>query len=219
MRLNVIASRSHLFVEHDLFGKPVSTFPDHALASCLGMIFSQNRPRFALTRRSGSGSCFGCFDGVKRLDRGSSQKTRQRMKPMLRDDINNAVKDAMRAKDERKLSTLRMVNSTIKNADIEARGQGKPTLSDADLLGVFQKMIKQRQESVELYDKGGRAELAAQERDEIAIISAYLPKQMSEDDVKAAIAAVITATGAAGMKDMGKVIAELKAKYAGQMHC
>ncbi len=80
---------------------------------------------------------------------------------MLRDDINNAVKDAMRAKDERKLSTLRMVNSTIKNADIAARGEGKPPLSDADLLGVLQKMIKQRQESVELYDKGGRAELAA----------------------------------------------------------
>ena len=93
---------------------------------------------------------------------------------MLRDDINNAVKDAMRAKDERKLSTLRMVNSTIKNADIAARGEGKPPLSDADLLGVFQKMIKQRQESVELYDKGGRAELANQEREEIAIISAYL---------------------------------------------
>jgi uncharacterized protein YqeY len=135
---------------------------------------------------------------------------------MLRDDINNAVKDAMRAKDERKLSTLRMVNSTIKNADIEARGQGKPPLSDGDLLGVFQKMIK-RQESVELYDKGGRAELANQEREEIAIISAYLPKQMSEDDVKAAIAAVIAETNAAGMKDMGKVIAALKAKYAGQM--
>ncbi len=77
---------------------------------------------------------------------------------MLRDDINNAVKEAMKAKDERKLSTLRMVNSTIKNADIDARGQGKPPLSDADLLGVFQKMIKQRQESVELYEKGGRAE-------------------------------------------------------------
>ena len=113
---------------------------------------------------------------------------------MLRDDINNAVKEAMKAKDERKLSTLRMVNSTIKNADIDARGEGKPPLSDADLLGVFQKMIKQRQESVELYDKGGRAELAAQEREEIAIISAYLPKQMSEADVKAAIAAVISAT-------------------------
>ena len=104
---------------------------------------------------------------------------------MLRDDINNAVKEAMKAKEERKLSTLRMVNSTIKNADIDARGQGKPPLSDADLLGVLQKMIKQRQELVELYDKGGRAELAAQEREEIAMISAYLPKQMSDDEVKA----------------------------------
>src|SRR5438045_7854250 len=105
---------------------------------------------------------------------------------MLRDAINNAVKDAMKAKAERKLSTLRMVNSTIKNADIDARGQGKPPLSDGDLLGVLQKMIKQRQESVELYEKGGRAELASQERDEIAVISAYLPKQMSEADVNAA---------------------------------
>lgn len=136
---------------------------------------------------------------------------------MLRDDINNAVKDAMKAKDERKLSTLRMVNSTLKNADIEARGQGKPPLSDEDILGVLQKMIKQRQESVELYEKGGRAELAEQERGEIAVISAYLPKQMSEDEVKAAIAAVISETGAAGMKDMGKVIGALKGKYAGQM--
>ncbi|MBS0528060.1 MAG: GatB/YqeY domain-containing protein [Proteobacteria bacterium] len=136
---------------------------------------------------------------------------------MLRDDLNNAVKDAMRAKDERKLSTLRMVNATIKNADIDARGQGKPPLSDGDLLGVFQKMIKQRQESVELYEKGGREELAAQERAEILVISAYLPKQMSDDDVKAAIAATIKDTGAAGIKDMGKVIGALKAKYAGQM--
>lgn len=125
---------------------------------------------------------------------------------MLRDDINNAVKEAMKAKDERKLSTLRMVNSTIKNADIEARGQGKPPLSDGDLLSLLQKMIKQRQESVELYDKGGRAELADQERAEIAVIQAYLPQQMSDDEVKAAIAATISETGAAGIKDMGKVI-------------
>ena len=136
---------------------------------------------------------------------------------MLRDDINNAVKEAMKAKDERKLSTLRMVNSTIKNADIEARGQGKPPLADGDLLGVLQKMIKQRQELVELYEKGNREELAAQERAEIAVISAYLPKQMSDDDVKAAVAAVISETGASGIKDMGKVIGALKAKYAGQM--
>ena len=136
---------------------------------------------------------------------------------MLRDAINNAVKEAMKAREERKLSTLRMMNSTIKNADIDARGQGKPALSDDDLLGVFQKMIKQRQESVELYEKGGRAELAAQEREEIAVISAYLPKQLSEDDMKAAIAAAIQETGAAGMKDMGKVVGLLRAKYAGQM--
>jgi uncharacterized protein len=136
---------------------------------------------------------------------------------MLRDEINNAVKEAMKAKAERKLSTLRMVNSTIKNADIEARGLGKPPLSDDALLGVLQKMIKQRQEAIELYDKGGRAELAAQEREEIAVISVYLPKQMSDDEVKAAIAAAVTETGAAGMKDMGKVIGVLRAKYAGQM--
>ena len=136
---------------------------------------------------------------------------------MLRDDINNAVKDAMKAKEERKLSTLRMVNSTIKNADIAARGDGKPPLSDADLLGVLQKMIKQRQESVELYQKGNRADLVKQEQEEIAIISGYLPKQMSEAEMTAAIEAAIKDTGAAGMKDMGKVIGALRGKYAGQM--
>lgn len=136
---------------------------------------------------------------------------------MLRDDINNALKDAMKARDERRVSTLRLVNSTLKNADIEARGQGKAQLGDDEILSVLQKMIKQRQEAVELYDKGGRSELAAGEREEIAVISAYLPRQMSDDDVKAAIGAAIAETGAAGMKDMGKVIAALKAKYTGQM--
>jgi uncharacterized protein YqeY len=135
---------------------------------------------------------------------------------MLRDDINNALKEAMKAKDERKVSTLRLMNSTIKNADIEARGAGK-TLGDAELLSVFQKMIKQRQESAELYDKGARPELAKQERDEIAIIQGYLPKQMSDAEMKAAIDAAIKETGAAGVKDMGKVIGTLKGKYAGQM--
>ena len=136
---------------------------------------------------------------------------------MLRDDINNALKGAMKARDERRVSTLRLVNSSLKNADIEARGQGKGPLGDDELLGLLQKTIKQRQESIELYEKGGRAELAQQERDEIAIITAYLPKQMSDDDVKAAIAETIQDTGAAGMKDMGKVIGALKAKYAGKM--
>jgi len=136
---------------------------------------------------------------------------------MLRDAINNALKDAMKAKDERRVSTLRLVNSTLKNADIEARGQGKGPLGDDEILSLLQKMIKQRHESIELYEKGARPELARQEREEIAIIAAYLPQQMSEDDVKAAIAQAIQDTGAAGMKDMGKVIAALKGKYAGRM--
>jgi uncharacterized protein YqeY len=136
---------------------------------------------------------------------------------VLRDDINKALTEAMKAKNERAVSTLRMVNSTLKNADIEARGQGKPPLTDGDLLSVLQKMIKQRQESVELYQKGGRADLVKQEQEEIAIISAYLPQQMSEDEMKTAIDAAVAETGAAGMKDMGKVIGVLRGKYAGQM--
>jgi uncharacterized protein YqeY len=136
---------------------------------------------------------------------------------MLRDDINTALKNAMKAGDARRVSTLRLVNAAFKNADIEARGQGKGPLGEDEILPLLQKMIKQRQEAVELYDKGGRAELAQQERDEIAIIAGYLPKQMSEDEVKAAISAVIAETGAAGMKDMGKVIAALKGKFAGKM--
>jgi uncharacterized protein len=136
---------------------------------------------------------------------------------MLRDAINNALKDAMKAKDERRVSTLRLVNSTLKNADIEARGQGKAPLGDDEVLGVLQKMIKQRHESIELYDKGGRPELAQQEREEAAIIAAYLPQQMSEDDVAVAIAEAIRDTGATGIKDMGKVIAALKGKFAGRM--
>jgi len=136
---------------------------------------------------------------------------------VLRDDINNALKDAMKAKDERRVSCLRLMNSTIKNADIEARGAGKGPLTDADLLSVFQKMIKQRQESKELYEKGGRPELAKQEADEITIIQGYLPRQMSDVEIGAAIDAAIKESGAAGMKDMGKVIGALKAKYAGQM--
>ncbi len=136
---------------------------------------------------------------------------------MLRDDINKALTEAMKAKNERAVSTLRMVNSTLKNADIEARGSGKPALGDAEVIGILQKMVKQRQELVELYQKGNRADLVKQEQEEIAIIQGYLPKQMSDADMAAAIDAAIAETGAAGMKDMGKVIGALRAKYAGQM--
>jgi hypothetical protein len=136
---------------------------------------------------------------------------------MLRDDINTALKDAMKGGDKRRVSTLRLVNAALKNADIEARGQAKAALSDDDLLGLMQKMIKQRQESIELYEKGNRADLAAQEREEIAIIAAYLPQQMSDEEAKAAIAGVVGEIGAQGMKDMGKVMAALKQRYAGKM--
>ncbi|MGE0565037.1 MAG: GatB/YqeY domain-containing protein [Pseudolabrys sp.] len=136
---------------------------------------------------------------------------------MLRDDINKALTEAMKAKEERKVSTLRMVNASLKNADIEARGAGKPPLDDAAVLALLQKMIKQRQESVELYKKGGREDLVKQEEEEIAICSSYLPKQMSEAEMSAAIDAAIKEAGAASMKDMGKVIGLLRGKYAGQM--
>jgi uncharacterized protein len=137
--------------------------------------------------------------------------------PVLRDQINEALKEAMKAKNERAVSTLRMVNSALKNADIEARRAGKPALVDAEVLAILQKMIKQRQESVELYKKGGRDDLVKQEEEEIAIITGYLPKQMSEAAMESAIDAAVAETGASGMKDMGKVIANLRGKYAGQM--
>ena len=135
---------------------------------------------------------------------------------MLRDKINDSVKTAMKAQDKPRLSTLRLVNAGIKNAEIEAERAGK-TLSDDDILGLMQKMIKQRQESVAIYEQGGRKELADQERAEIEVIKGFLPQQMSEAEAKAAIAAVIKDTGAAGIKDMGKVMAALKERHAGKM--
>ncbi len=136
---------------------------------------------------------------------------------MLREKINEGMKEAMKSQEKLRLSTLRLVNAAIKNADIEARTAGKEPLADDAILGLLQKLIKQRQESVELYDKGGRKELADQERGEIEIIKGFLPQQMSEAEAKAAIAAVIKETGAASVKDMGKVMAALKERHAGQM--
>jgi uncharacterized protein len=135
---------------------------------------------------------------------------------MLREKINDAVKEAMKAKDAARLGTLRMVNSAIKNADIEAR-TGKGPLTDDDLLAVMQKMVKQRQESLDIYTKSGRDDMAAQERAEIETIQGFMPQQLSDDELKAAVAAAIAETGAASVKDMGKVIGVLKAKYTGRM--
>jgi uncharacterized protein YqeY len=140
------------------------------------------------------------------------------MRPaVLREKINDDMKAAMKAQDKLRLSTLRLVNAAIKNADIEAETTKKPALGEEDLLGLLQKMIKQRQDSVAAYEKGGRKELADQERGEIEIIKAFLPQQMSEDEAKAAIAAAIGETGATSMKDMGKVMAVLKERHAGKM--
>ena len=136
---------------------------------------------------------------------------------MLRDSINNAMKDAMKARDERRVSTLRMMNAAIKSADIAARGEGKEPLNEADLLSLFQKMIKQRQESADLYDKGARPDLAAAERSEIEIITAYLPQQMSDVEAGSAISAMLQELNAETMKDMGRAMAALKERFAGKM--
>jgi uncharacterized protein YqeY len=136
---------------------------------------------------------------------------------MLREKITADMKDAMRAGEKAKVSTLRLMNNAIKQADIEARPKGVEAISDAEVLQVFAKMIKQRRDSVEQFTAGGRPELAESEQAEIAVIESYMPKQMSDDEVKAAATAIIGEIGAAGMKDMGKVIAAMKEKFAGQM--
>jgi uncharacterized protein len=136
---------------------------------------------------------------------------------MLRDRFTADMKEAMKAGDKGKLGAIRLIQAALKDKDIEARGNGKEPLSDEEILALLQKMVKQRQESIAMYEQGGRQELADQEKNEVAVISAYLPKQMDEAETKAAIQAAIAETGAASMKDMGKVVASLRAKYVGQM--
>ena len=135
----------------------------------------------------------------------------------MRDTITAALKDATKAQDKRRVSTLRMVSAAIKDRDIAARGTGKGTATDAELLELLAKMIKQREESQKIYADAGRAELATQEAEEIVIIREFLPQQLSTADVDKAIAAAIAETGAASVKDMGKVMAVLKDRHAGQM--
>jgi uncharacterized protein YqeY len=135
----------------------------------------------------------------------------------LRERFTADLKEAMKAGEKGKVSTIRLITSALKDKDIEARGLGKPETTPDEILALLQKMIKQRQESIAIYDANGRPELAAGERAEVEVINAYLPKQMSEDEVKAVIATAVTESGAASVKDMGKVIAILRAKFAGQM--
>jgi hypothetical protein len=137
----------------------------------------------------------------------------------LREQINEDLKAAMKAGDKRKVSTLRLMNTAIKDRDIASRTEGHASAltPDSGLIEVFARMVKQRQESIAVYEQGGRPELAQAEREEVEIIQGYMPKQLGEADMKQAIAAAIASVGAAGIKDMGKVMGELKAKYAGQM--
>ena len=133
---------------------------------------------------------------------------------MIRDDIKAALVSAMKSGDKAGTQTMRMINSSIKNRDIELRTASTQPDDDALVTDVLQKMIKQRRESVEMYTKGVRAELAAIETAEIAVIERFLPAQMSEDEAKAAIGAVIAETGAASMKDMGRVMTLVKERHA-----
>ncbi len=134
---------------------------------------------------------------------------------MLRDDINSALKEAMKAGQARRVSTLRLINAAILQR--ETSGAERSSLSDAEILDVMGKMIKQRQESLDIYEKAGRAELAAQEREEIEIISAYLPKQMSDLEAAHAISALIKDIEAETLKDMGRTMAALKQRFSGRM--
>jgi uncharacterized protein YqeY len=135
----------------------------------------------------------------------------------MRETITAALKLATKAQDKRRLSTLRLVSAAIKDRDIAARTAGKGEAKDAELLELFAKMIKQREESEKIYRDAGRAELAQQEAEEIAIIREFLPKQLSEADTQKAIAEAIAEAGATSVKDMGKVMAALKTRYAGQI--
>jgi uncharacterized protein len=137
----------------------------------------------------------------------------------IREQLTADMKEAMKAGDKRKLGTVRLMQSAIKDKDINARTDGHDSekLPDSALLELFAKMVKQRQDSIAAYEQGGRPELAQQEREEMEIIQSYMPKQLSDEDTKAAIQGVIAAVNAASIKDMGKVMAELKTRYSGQM--
>ena len=136
---------------------------------------------------------------------------------MLRENLQNALKEAMKNHDMTTVAAVRLIIAGQKEKDVAARGAGKECAPDAELLSMMQGMIKQRNESIKIYNEGGRPELAEKEQSEINVIERFLPKQLNEEETKAAIEAAIAKTGAAGVKDMGKVMAELKSAYAGQM--
>ena len=136
----------------------------------------------------------------------------------MREAINSAIKDAMRSKDKLRLSTLRLVNAAIKDKDIALRTEDRPEgVSSSEILQILGKMVKQRQESAKAYEEGGRLELAEQELSEITIIEEFLPRQLSDDEVKKVIKDTIASVGANSIRDMGKVMGSLKGQYTGQL--
>jgi uncharacterized protein YqeY len=137
--------------------------------------------------------------------------------PIMRDQINTALKNAMLSQDKRRVSTLRLISAAIKDREIAARTAGRDPIQDTDITEILVKMIKQRLESARLYEEGNRLDLAEQEREEIAIIRSFLPEQMDEDQVRSVCAETVKTTGAAGLRDMGKCMQALKERYAGRM--
>lgn len=137
---------------------------------------------------------------------------------MLRTRLNESLKEAMKAKDQRTVSTVRLILAALKDRDIAARSRGvMDGIDETEILSMLQTMIKQRQESITMYEQGGRCELAEQERGEITVIETFLPKQLSDGETKQAIDEVIAEIGAASIKDMGRTMAELRTRYAGRM--
>ena len=136
---------------------------------------------------------------------------------MIRETLSNAQKDAMRAKDTARLSTVRLILAAIKDKDIANRGLGKEQASEDEILQLLAKMIKQREESVKIYIDGGRPELADKEREEITVIRGFMPEQLSEEKVREICVAIVAELGAQGLKDMGRCVAALRERYAGQM--
>ena len=134
----------------------------------------------------------------------------------MRDQLSAMLKEAMKAGDKRRVGTVRLIQSALKDKDIELRPSGKTT-SEEDIAAVLRKMVKQRQDSIAIYDQAGRDDLATQEREEVAIIAEFLPQEMDEAGIRAAIVEAVAETGASGPKDMGKVIAAMKAKHAGRI--
>ncbi len=135
----------------------------------------------------------------------------------MRDQINNELKQAIKTQQKRRMSTLRLINAAIKDRDIASRSNGQDGVTDADILEILSKMIKQRKESVKTYEEAGRLELAEAEQEEIEIIETFLPAQLSDEESRSAVEEVIADIGAQSLKDMGRTMTALKKRYAGQM--